>query len=241
MTLSQAKLTTFIISAVVVISMLWVAWWHMETSRRLILNENALSAARGYTDTIASLRAFYTSDVVARVPKDSVKVTHDYELYKHAIPLPATLTIKLAREIGLHTSGFSASLFSKYPFPWRGGTDRLDEFQLAALEALTKNPEQPYYEFIKTRDGGQLRYAVADLMQPDCVECHNSHPDTPRRDWKVGDVRGVLSVTIPMSGMMRSTIETFDALVLYFIFGGGVLLATVIWVLGKTRPPETGR
>jgi signal transduction histidine kinase len=43
-----------------------------------------------------------------------------------------------------------------------------------------------------------LRYATADLMRGSCVACHNSHPDSPKRDWSTGDVRGVLEVVQPM-------------------------------------------
>jgi PAS domain S-box-containing protein len=33
-------------------------------------------------------------------------------------------------------------------------------------------------------------------MRPACVTCHNQHPDSPKRDWKVGDVRGIQEVTV---------------------------------------------
>jgi hypothetical protein len=29
-----------------------------------------------------------------------------------------------------------------------------------------------------------------------CVNCHNSHPESPKWDWKVGDVRGIQEITI---------------------------------------------
>ena len=52
-----------------------------------------------------------------------------------------------------------------------------------------KNPNEP---FIKVEGEGvnkTVRVAVADKMQaPACVACHNSHPETPKRDWKMGDV-----------------------------------------------------
>ena len=43
-----------------------------------------------------------------------------------------------------------------------------------------------------------LRYATADLMRKSCVHCHNTHPDSPKTDWKAGDVRGVLQVSLPL-------------------------------------------
>ena len=36
-----------------------------------------------------------------------------------------------------------------------------------------------------------LRFAVADVMTSEsCVACHNTHPNSPKKDWKLGDVRG---------------------------------------------------
>jgi hypothetical protein len=29
-----------------------------------------------------------------------------------------------------------------------------------------------------------------------CVNCHNSHPENPKWDWKVGDVRGIQEITM---------------------------------------------
>ena len=33
-------------------------------------------------------------------------------------------------------------------------------------------------------------------MEQPCVNCHNSHPESPKTDWKVGDVRGIHEVSI---------------------------------------------
>jgi PAS domain S-box-containing protein len=33
-------------------------------------------------------------------------------------------------------------------------------------------------------------------MRPACVTCHNQHPDSPKKNWKIGDVRGIQEVTV---------------------------------------------
>jgi PAS domain S-box-containing protein len=35
-------------------------------------------------------------------------------------------------------------------------------------------------------------------MKTSCVSCHNSHPDSPKKDWKEGDLRGVLEFIRPI-------------------------------------------
>src|SRR5205807_1824042 len=31
-----------------------------------------------------------------------------------------------------------------------------------------------------------------------CVDCHNSHPLSPKKDWKAGDVRGIQTVAVEL-------------------------------------------
>jgi hypothetical protein len=41
-----------------------------------------------------------------------------------------------------------------------------------------------------------VRYARAQIMQESCVSCHNDPTgSSPKHDWKVGDVAGVLAIT----------------------------------------------
>ena len=65
--------------------------------------------------------------------------------------------------------------------------------------SLIKNPELPFYRFEKVNGQQSIRYAIADLMRPACIDCHNHHPDTPKNDWEIGDVRGVIEVILPIS------------------------------------------
>lgn len=42
-------------------------------------------------------------------------------------------------------------------------------------------------------------------MKASCVPCHNTHPDSPKTDWKVGDMRGVLEITQPLELITNQT------------------------------------
>jgi hypothetical protein len=39
-------------------------------------------------------------------------------------------------------------------------------------------------------------YAVAQA----CITCHNDHKDTPKKDFKMGDVMGAVVIRIPVDG-----------------------------------------
>lgn len=114
--------------------------------------------------------------------------------------LPATLALKAGERLSEHRPGAYIRLYSDYPFPWRKDGGPRDAFEWEALHALRQNPDQPFYRFEEFQGRPSLRYAVAERMQAACVSCHNSHPDSPKRDWSVGDVRGVVEIIRPFDG-----------------------------------------
>jgi adenylate cyclase len=70
-------------------------------------------------------------------------------------------------------------------------------------------------------------------MGPACVSCHNSHPESPKRDWKVGDVRGIqeLSITQPIAANLFS----FKYLLAYFALAA---ISGVSFLLLQRRQAE---
>ena len=80
----------------------------------------------------------------------------------------------------------------------------------------------------QTIDGEQfVRVAIADPMQAEaCVSCHNTHPDTPKNDWKLGDTRGVLEVKQSITAAVEGGSELSKKLML-----GWLILLTVIMAL----------
>jgi PAS domain S-box-containing protein len=180
-----------------------LVWYVFDLQSRLITT-GALESAEFYTTVMKEFRSLYSSEVVSRVRGVAqVQVTHDYLDHERAIPLPATLGMKLGERIGMELSGAKTALYSAYPFPWRQAQGGLnDEFRRQAWEALTLDSEKPYFEFTTQEGIPVLRYASADIMRESCVDCHNSHPDTPKSDWNVGDVRGVLEIIYPMTNVI---------------------------------------
>src|SRR3546814_4812718 len=42
----------------------------------------------------------------------------------------------------------------------------------------------------------RIRYATPVIMGAACVTCHNAHPESPKHDWKIGDIRGIQAITV---------------------------------------------
>ena len=63
--------------------------------------------------------------------------------------------------------------------------------------------------FVKSEDvngRASVRVAIADRMTTEaCVTCHNTHPDSPKKDWKLNDVRGALEVVVPVDRQVAAT------------------------------------
>lgn len=187
------------------------------------------------SSTLREIRTLYTSEVVGPARASGMIVTHDYADQDGAIPLPATLSILIGNSID--TAGdSSARLYSDYPFPWRAksGGPR-DTFEIEAIRALRENPLLTISR-IEERDGRSfLRYATADLMREGCVNCHNTHPESPKTDWKLGDVRGVLEVNLPLEAKESKTKATFRGVLALFLAMVSIGLLTLALFAGQLR------
>ncbi len=149
---------------------------------------------------------FYSEEIADIDPKFSnVAITENYKQVHPSLPLPATFAIDLGERISRRSPGMEVRVFSRYPWPTRKDGGPQSEFDLEALKLLETrakpNDEPPaeYAHFVE--DGGRrkLLYYTARLMEKSCLGCHN-HPDSrsPKKDWKEGDVVGVLKIVRPL-------------------------------------------
>ena len=204
--------------------------WNLSRLSSELVSSSTLRDAKRYSQALKEFRALYTSEVVSRLGTKGIEVTHDYSKREGAIPLPATLTKILAAEIGKHEKGAWVRLYSDYPFPWRKAGGPKDDFEREALRFLRENPKEAFVSFEQIAGRSSLRYATADLMRPACVECHNSHPDSPKTDWQIGDVRGVLEIVRPLASVreyqtgFRGTLAAMGSVIMFSLSGIGIAL-----------------
>ncbi len=165
------------------------------------------TAINNATETIyqyKTLRSYYTKNVISKINSQSnLQATFDHKIRKKAVPLPATLILELG-DLLSKKKGLQIRLYSAFPFP--GRKDRkLDDFAVEALEYFKTNPDDAFVKTDLSKGNEIVRVAIADKMvAQSCVACHNTHPQTPKRGWKMGDVRGALEVIVPISAQMAS-------------------------------------
>ncbi|WP_415887411.1 ATP-binding protein [Neptuniibacter sp. QD37_6] len=156
--------------------------------------DDAQQRAEETVEEFKRLRRYYTENVVSEVLLHSdIDVTIDHKNNPKSIPLPATMVHELSEQYS--QTGTLIKLYSSYPFPNRAER-QLDEFANQAWHHLNENPESEYIKVLKNKQGETVvRVAIADkLVAEACVQCHNHHPFSPKVDWKLGDVRGILEV-----------------------------------------------
>jgi len=82
-----------------------------------------------------------------------------------------------------------------------------------------------------------VRVAVADKMVAQaCVNCHNSRPDTPKDDWKLNDVRGVLEIISPIGTQLANNSAMLNKVIGITLFAVilVVLMVVGIWFIMKS-------
>ena len=190
-----------------------------------LIESQALQNAALSTQSIEEAVNLYSEEVVARAKTvPGIDVTPDYADKKGGIPIPSTYAIELGQHISQNisqkNSGTLYRLYSNFPFPWRkaeGGPR--DDFEKNALKSFTQDPNQPFYRTEKFQGRTSFRYAAASLMKATCVACHNTRPDSPKKDWKVGDVRGAWEIVQPLDSLIA---QTYAGLTGTFVMLGGI-------------------
>jgi len=188
--------------------------------------------AKSHADLLISFRNFYSSQLLPIVRQHSdLAITHDYKDRKAALPIPATLTLDLVDDIAKSNPEMNLRLVSPYPFPWRQIS--LDAFEIEALAALQDTGGNEFLRMEDSPRGKVLRYAAPIRLDESCVGCHNTHPDSPKRDWKEGDVRGIQVMSLSLEGL------SFDNHPQHFFFATLILIAfgaaggALLWLHGR--------
>src|ERR1700687_3942966 len=172
--------------------------------------------ATDLNSVITSVRGYYAANVVGRVLANpgSTQVVHNYEAIPGAIPIPATLSLELGRVIGAQQENITYRFVSDFPFKNRN-PHQLDRFERSALDSLRSNPDQKIVDTTTSLFSDSVRLVARVMMGPACVSCHNGHPESPKKDWKVGDVRGIQEVVITQP--IAANLFSFKYLFAYFL------------------------
>ena len=141
-------------------------------------------------------RTFYTQHVVERMEAMLLVTATENWREERTLPLPAQFFKEASR--GLHVSGkpFRYRLVSLWPL--NPENTPKDKSERQALEKVVTYGEVAEQEI--QRDNQKYYQAIFPdrAVSRACVNCHNAHPDSPKRDFKLNDVMGGLEILIPL-------------------------------------------
>ncbi|MCI0651101.1 MAG: protein kinase, partial [Planctomycetes bacterium] len=178
-----------------------VGLWNLSRLSGRLQRETALEGAGLQAAMLNEVNSFYSNTIAGPLARHhEVPVTHNYKEVEGAIPIPATFLTDLAQMLSTSATGMEVRHYSDYPFKFRKDGGAMDAFEREALAHFRAAPEQPYFARFEDYGGAPaLRYAVPRKMRESCVECHNTHADSPKTDWKAGEIRGVLEIIRPLA------------------------------------------
>ncbi len=181
---------------------LFVIYLHIYQLKTHMVGTIALQGAETYARALREMQKWYTSEVVQRLHAHGIEPSPTYNETERDIPLSALVSRSLGPQLVLGERGEQVRLLSAYPFPNSKDQGRLsDPFQQEAWDFLNQHSNEDFYR-IELVDGQQaLRYATADRMQQECVNCHNEHPNSPKRDWEIGQIGGMIEVVYPLDSL----------------------------------------
>ena len=142
-------------------------------------------------------RTFYTNDIVERMQMRGIVFASENWRETARLPLPAQFLMEAGRLVAEQRSGLRFRLISSWAI--NKGNRPTTEFERTGLTEILVNPDRPYTGV--TTEG---KTPVFQALYPDkavsqtCVGCHNAHPNSPKKDFKLRDVMGGLLLTIPL-------------------------------------------
>ena len=147
---------------------------------------------------IAADREIYSRHILQRLEGDEklIKASENWQEEK-ALPLPAQILRMGSEVVQQKGAEFHYVLRSLWPINPRNAPETPTE--KAGLQSVLDHPETNYYS---QESLGGRRYFTAVYPDratvPSCVECHNAHQNSSKRDFKPGDVMGGMVVRVPL-------------------------------------------
>ncbi len=157
-----------------------------------------------YTDSLFAVmkadRTNYTKYVVKRLGPNGanvIKPDEHWQDIENGTLLPAQMFRAGAEAVAEMTDQFTYSLQSKWPINSQNAPKTPVETE--GLEYIAENPGENFYGEETLGDTKYFTAVYPDVaVSSACSSCHNDHKDSPKTDFKVGDVMGGVIIRVPL-------------------------------------------
>jgi len=142
-------------------------------------------------------RTLYTKGIVGAGKKQGLKFDEDWQDDEvEAGPLPALFLRGISSDIRKSSVPLGLYLGSDFPI---NASNKLEGKQASLFEKIKEN-QKPQFFYDEAQKVHTAMFADMAMAAP-CVNCHNDHPNTPKKDWKLGDVMGATTWQYPSDSL----------------------------------------
>jgi hypothetical protein len=147
---------------------------------------------------IEANRTIYTTHIVDKLQEKGIVEAAEQWRQEYALPLPAQFLIETGKLVAEQGTGLKYRLASLTPiYVWNAPAT---DFERKGLEAVAANSSKPFTGYSQIGNTRYFQAIYADVaVSESCVKCHNTHPNSPRRNFKLKDVMGGLIITLPVT------------------------------------------
>ncbi|WP_461520842.1 Tll0287-like domain-containing protein [Porticoccus sp.] len=157
-----------------------------------------------YTDSLFAVmkadRSNYTKLIIQRLGPNgagAIKPDEHWEDIENGALLPAQMFRAGAEAVATMTDDFTYSLQSLWPINKQNAPKTPAEE--AGLKYIAENPGENYYGEETLGDVTYYTAVYPDVaVSPACTGCHNDHKDSPKTDFKIGEVMGGVVIRVPL-------------------------------------------
>jgi hypothetical protein len=143
-------------------------------------------------------RTFYTVHVVERLQKKGVLIASENWRVENTLPLPAQFLRESSELAEMTGTKVRYRLIGLWPINKQNGA--ATEFERQGLKEVQIHPERPFTGTLTSGKEQFFEAVYADrAVTQACIGCHNAHPNSPKRDFKIDDVMGGIVISIPLN------------------------------------------
>jgi cytochrome c553 len=165
------------------------------------LGKDNLIPAKVVSDYIHSVvesdRMIYAEYVVNRLQNNNIVKVSEHWWRDNALLLPAQFLLNASDIIAHNRMGLIYKLYS--PWPINQYNRAVTKFEKDGMAVVANNPKETFVGTHEIHDQQYFEAVYPDLAVSNaCVSCHNSHPNSPKRDFKLNDVMGGIMLSFPV-------------------------------------------
>lgn len=145
-------------------------------------------AVKFILETVKAFRTVYSKGVIEAARKSGITPSENWKADDHSIMLNA----QFVKAAGAEIKEFELGLIGLTPL-YKSNLPKT-KAEIDALNQMAQNPELKVLTFA---DGNQFKGLTADYaIVQGCADCHNTHPNSTRKNFRQGDLMGAIVVRI---------------------------------------------